>query len=247
MPSPAKRGRELGGALRRAIGDEGDRGAARGEAARGELRNLTGADEQHAAPVEPAEHLLGQCRRGRRDRGRALGDRRLGAHLLAGVQRLAEEPVEHRPGRAGLERRPDLAEDLALARNERVEAGGDPEEVQRRSLVREPVDDRARARSPARPLIDSSDARARALLRVVARRGRARSGCRSRDRPPRRPSASDARELRRLRAAARRPAPARATGVPWCERPTSVERHEKWVTGRPRRATTTSAKPASAR
>ena len=54
-------------------------------------------DEQHAAAVEVAEHLLGERGRGRRDGCGALADRRLGAHLLPGVQRLAEQAVEHRP------------------------------------------------------------------------------------------------------------------------------------------------------
>ena len=56
------------------------------------------------------------------------------------MQRLAEEPVEQRAGRAGLEGAPHLPEDLALAGNERVEPGGDAEEVQRRRLVPEPVE-----------------------------------------------------------------------------------------------------------
>ena len=101
------------------------------------------ADEQHAAALELAEHLLRKRGRGRRNRGGALGDRRLGPHLLASVQRLPEEPVENRPGRAGLECLAHLPEDLALARNHRVEPGGDPEEVQRSGLVGQPVDDRA--------------------------------------------------------------------------------------------------------
>jgi hypothetical protein len=59
------------------------------------------------------------------------------------MQRLPEEPVEHRAGRAGLESGADLAEDLALAGDERVEPRGDSEEMERRRLVREAVDDRA--------------------------------------------------------------------------------------------------------
>ena len=44
------------------------------------------------------------------------------------------------PGRARLERGPHLAEDLALARHERVEPGGDAEEMQRGRLVAEAVE-----------------------------------------------------------------------------------------------------------
>ena len=56
------------------------------------------------------------------------------------MQRLPEELVEERARRAGLEGRPHLAEDLALAGNERVEPGGDTEEVQRGRLVAEAVE-----------------------------------------------------------------------------------------------------------
>ena len=59
------------------------------------------------------------------------------------MERLAEEPVEHRPGGADLEGAPHLAEDLALAGDHRVEAGGDPEQVESGRLVGEPVDDAA--------------------------------------------------------------------------------------------------------
>ena len=56
------------------------------------------------------------------------------------MERLPEEPVEHRPARAGLVGGPHLPEDLALARNERVEPGRDAEEVQSRVLVAQPVE-----------------------------------------------------------------------------------------------------------
>ena len=56
------------------------------------------------------------------------------------MQRLPEELVEERPGRARLEGRPHLAEDLALAGDERVEPGGDAEEMERRRLVAETVE-----------------------------------------------------------------------------------------------------------
>src|SRR3712207_8207318 len=62
----------------------------------------SGADEQDAAPGEVAEHLLGERRRRRRDRGGRLADPRLRAHLLAGVERLSEQAVEHRARRSAL-------------------------------------------------------------------------------------------------------------------------------------------------
>ena len=55
------------------------------------------------------------------------------------MQRLAEEPVEERPGGAGLVRMAHLAEDLAFAGNERVESAGNSEEVERGRLVSESV------------------------------------------------------------------------------------------------------------
>ena len=47
-------------------------------------------------PVELAEHLGGERRGRRRDRSRALADRRLAAHALADGERLAEDAVEQR-------------------------------------------------------------------------------------------------------------------------------------------------------
>ena len=56
------------------------------------------------------------------------------------MQRLTEDPVEQRPGRPELVRDPHLAEDLALARHERVEARGDAEEMVRGGPVVQPVE-----------------------------------------------------------------------------------------------------------
>ena len=108
-----------------------------------------------AQPARSPKTCSRERRRGGRDRGRALADRRLRAHLASRVERLAEDAVEQRPGRAGLVRGAHLAEDLALARDERVEPGGDAEEVQRGRLVAQAVerrlDRRARARRAPRP------------------------------------------------------------------------------------------------
>ena len=87
----------------------------RGEVARGELADLPGADEQDRPALEVAEDLLRESRRRGRDRRGTLRDRRLCAHLASDVERLAEQPVEEHPGRAGLVGGPHLAEDLALA------------------------------------------------------------------------------------------------------------------------------------
>ena len=135
--------REAGPCFGRAVGDVRDRGAAGGEVARRELADPARSDEHDLAPLQIAEDLRRERGRGRRHRGRALADRGLGAHELAELERLAKHPVEQRPGRGGVERRAHLAEDLALARDQRVEPGGDAEEVQRRRVVVHAVGDRA--------------------------------------------------------------------------------------------------------
>ena len=56
------------------------------------------------------------------------------------MQRLAKDAVEQQPGRARLVGGANLAEDLAFARDERVEAGGDAEQVQRGSLVAQAIE-----------------------------------------------------------------------------------------------------------
>ena len=94
-------------------------------------------------PLEIAEDLRRERRRGRRHGGRALADRRLGPDTLAELQRLAEHPVEQRAGGGGVEGGSHLAEDLALARDQGVEPGRDAEEMERRRVVVHPVGDRA--------------------------------------------------------------------------------------------------------
>ncbi len=127
----------------RAVRDEGDVRAARDEVPDGELADLAGADDENLAAAEVAEHLLGERGGRRRDGRRALADRCLRTRLAAGVQRLAEEPVEDGPGSAGAVRLPHLAEDLSFARDQRVQSCGHAAEVQRRGLVVEAVERRA--------------------------------------------------------------------------------------------------------
>jgi hypothetical protein len=66
------------------------------------------------------------------------------------VQGLSEQAVEERAGRTRLERGPHLAEDLAFARDHRVEPGRHAEQVQCSRLVVEPVERRARGIEHAR-------------------------------------------------------------------------------------------------
>ena len=131
---------------RRAVRDRRDRGSTRAQVPRRQLAHLAGADEQHGVAREVAEHLLGEGGGGGRHRGRALADRGLDPGAAAGVQGLPKEPVEQRAGRSELERVPHLAEDLALARDERVETGRDAEQVQRGTVVAEPVENRGERR-----------------------------------------------------------------------------------------------------
>ena len=133
--------RELLAVGGRPVRDRRDQAAARAEVARRQLAHLAGADEQDGAAAEVAEHLLGEGRGGGRDGGRALADRRLDPGAAAGVERLPEEAVEERARRAALEGVAHLAEDLALSRHERVEAGRDAEQVQRGAVVPEAVED----------------------------------------------------------------------------------------------------------
>ena len=122
------------------LASEHDLRAARPQIARGLLADLADADQQDAAAVEVAEHLLGERRGRRRDRRGALPDRRLRPHLASGMQRLAKDAIEQQPGRTRLVGGANLAEDLAFARDERVETGGDAEQVQRGSLVAQAIE-----------------------------------------------------------------------------------------------------------
>ena len=155
------------------------------------------SDQHDAAAVEALEDLLREGGRRGRDGGWALADRRLETRATAGVQRHAEGPVEQRAGGSHLEGVPHLAEDLALAGDERVEARCDAEQVQRGRRRPKPVCDRSeRVRVRSREREERAIARSRPRRRR-ATRCRAPCGCRSRARPPR----SD--RCRRARAPAR--------------------------------------------
>ena len=125
--------------MRGPICHERDGCAARDEVSNRELSDLASADHNDLAPPQIAEDLLRQRGRCGRDRRGALPDRSLRARLLAGVERLAEEPIEDRPGRPRRVRRAHLAEDLTLAGHERIETRGHAKEVARRVFVAEPV------------------------------------------------------------------------------------------------------------
>ena len=168
----------------RPVRDDGDVRPARDEVPRRRLAHLPGAEHEHPPSREIVEDLLRERGGGRRHRRGALADRRLEPHPAAGVQRLPEELVEERAGRARLERGPHLAEDLALAGDERVEAGGDAEEVQRRRLVPQSVERGGEVGAAVAGELGRAS-RPRAPPRARPGRDRARCGCRWRARPPR--------------------------------------------------------------
>jgi hypothetical protein len=58
------------------------------------------------------------------------------------VKRVAEQPIEQRADLSALVGNSNLTEDLALTGDERVEPGGDTEQVDGRSLVLEAVEER---------------------------------------------------------------------------------------------------------
>src|SRR5688500_13596901 len=101
----------------------------------GELRHLAGAEDQDAASREVAEDLFRQ-RNGRvADRDGALPEPRLGAHALAYREGRVKQPVRQSRGELAVARDAvrglDLAENLGLADDERIQPCGDSEQMPR--------------------------------------------------------------------------------------------------------------------
>ena len=86
--------------------------------------------------------MLDEGGRGRRDRGRPLGDLCLRAHTTTGAHGFAEETLENLSGTPRLVCRAQLPEDLALPHDAGVETGRDTKEVTRRVAAPVPVDHR---------------------------------------------------------------------------------------------------------
>ena len=101
-----------------------------------ELRHLARAEDEDAQPRQVAEDLPGELDGGVADRDGALGEAGFVAHALADRERGVEEPMGHGAREAEVARRGvgrlDLTEDLRLSDDERIEAGGDAEEMARR-------------------------------------------------------------------------------------------------------------------
>ena len=169
----------------RAVGD-GQRRAVRAQRARRQLGHLAGADDQHAPPVEAAEHLARELDRHRADRHRVARDRGLAPHAPRDAERALRSrrsgsapavPVLH----GGVVRLLDLPQDLRLADDQRIQAGGDAEQVVHRLGVARARRGARRAPAPATPARRASalaPARAARASRVGRRRRRSRRGCR---------------------------------------------------------------------
>src|SRR4029079_14837565 len=91
------------------------------QVAGGKLAHLPRAEEQRSPPLRSTELAHPELDGRRRDGLRQLVQLCLGAHALAGTQRVLEEAVQERRGGAaaagGLVRVAHLAEDLGLARD----------------------------------------------------------------------------------------------------------------------------------
>ena len=209
--------------------------AAVAQRARRELGVLAGADHEHAPVGEVAEEVGGQLHRHRRHRHARARHLRLAPHALAGGERVAEQPVRHRPGHAldqrHLVRALHLPLHLGLADDHRVEPGGDREEVLHRRAPAQRVDRAEQLRRPQSRL-PRQDARARRSRPRPGRRppGTARCGCRSRSPPPRgwprapRAPPARARRARPAAPASRAAAAARSCGSRRCASSSPVTR-----------------------
>jgi hypothetical protein len=97
------------------------------------LADRSSAEDQSAATGELAEDALGELDASGRDRHRASAQFRFGANAFAGFERALEKTVENGSGGAVFVGETigfaDLAEDFGFAEEERVEPGGNAEEM----------------------------------------------------------------------------------------------------------------------
>ena len=135
-----ERGDELVGALDGAVGHRDALGgdAAVDECAHGEARHGAGTGDEESGGGRLGDRA-GSVEPGRDGGRRQAVDAGLGVAALADAQRLLEQRVEHRAdgglGLRAVQGVADLPEDLALAEDHRVQAGGDREEVGDRGVV----------------------------------------------------------------------------------------------------------------
>ena len=143
--------------------------------------SFPGADHEHGAAVELAENLLGEGSSRRRNRCRALADRRLVRAFLPACSAWRKSrsrigPVA--PASCAARTCPRISPSPGTIESR---PGRDAEEVQRRRLVAQPVE------RGAELLFEREQRSLRLVLglrRQTRRRGRAPCGCRSRGRPP---------------------------------------------------------------
>src|SRR5690606_9631067 len=118
-------------ALEAAVDDD-ELGAEADEELGGSFGHLARAEEDDRAAYELAENLLGQVDGDARDRDLSLADGGLGAHALGDVEGPAQDALQEGAEGAGLLRELegvlDLAENLRLADDQRIEGRRDAEE-----------------------------------------------------------------------------------------------------------------------
>ena len=182
-----------------------------GDVARGKPAGVTGADHEDVPPAQLPDCPLRQAHGRLRHRHRPHPDVGFGPGPLAGVQGGGPQPVRQGAQRLGVVRAAlrlaDLAEDLVLAEDHRIQSGRHAKQMASGPLARLRVDVRpGRVRRGRRP-----GARRRAACRLPPPRNRTRprtvpSGCRSRaGRLPPPPQS-----LRMSRSTAATPAPSSA-------------------------------------
>ena len=184
----------LGDALRAieaAVGDDHAADLLRVQVPRGELDHVAGADQERRVALEAAEDAARELDAGGCDRDRARADGGLAADLLGDGERRLEQPVQQRARGARLLRRAvgvlQLAEDLGLAEDQRIESGSDREDVPDRIRLLDAVQAIGQRAAASGRLPRAS--RPAARCRRCPQR-RSRSGCRSRrSAPPAAPAA----------------------------------------------------------
>ena len=101
--------------------------------AQGQFRHLARPEDENGPARQVAEDLPCQLDGNRRDGDGHAGDAGLGPHALGDVERLLQQVIQDDPGGLlcpgnGIGRL-DLPEDLGLAEDHGLQAGGDPEDV----------------------------------------------------------------------------------------------------------------------
>src|SRR5919107_852603 len=161
---------EPAGALGGAVGDPDLLDAPAHEVLDEQLAHVARAEYQSATSPQRPEDPFRELYRDVGNRERAVPDPGLRAHLLADPERGVEQAVEHHAGALLLCRGPvrlaDLAEDLTLPHDHRVEGRGYPVEVADGVRVGQPVRVLIE-RGPIHPAVlreELQDPRARALV-----------------------------------------------------------------------------------